>query len=532
MISRNRRGLWWTLVVSVAGAIGVLGASIALAASPPPPQPVGAYSTTGAMSFKSAPNLHPPKLSTDARTRARKLAPGYFLTANFPNVQTGKPMTGQGGPLILDSRLRPVWFFPTPTNVVTLDLKQQTFEGKPALSWWEGVISPNGAATSGTVYVVNDHYRQVAKLTGDAADGWVISPHEVVIRGHDAWVTSYRYVADQDLSAYGGAKHGTLYDSAVQEYDLRTGKLLYSWDAFNPGRTPNVPLSDSEGAAPPNPNVPWDAYHVNSIQLVGSHEFLTSFRNTWAAYLVDINSGKVVWILGGKRSTFAIPASGQFEFQHNAQLLQNNEVSLYDDHCCAFGKTGFVPPPPGSQSRGLLLQLNMANHTASVLHAYNHTPSLIAAFTGSTEVLPNGNVLVGWGSQPFFSEYSKSGKLLLDAVWPGVDLSYRVLLSNNWVGKPFYAPSGAVVSRHGRATVYASWDGATQVARWEVFAGHDAHHLMTVASASRSGFETAIRLKRAYREYKVRAVDAKGHPLGTSGMFPRPSGGGFNPGSY
>jgi hypothetical protein len=70
------------------------------------------------------------------------------------------------------------------------------------------------------------------------------------------------------------------------------------------------------------------------------------------------------------------------------------------------------------------------------------------------------------------------------------------------------------------------------VARWLVFAGRDAHHLTTVASASRSGFETAIHLRRAYREYKVRAVDAKGHALGTSGMFPQPSGGGFNPGSY
>src|SRR5579863_1700919 len=100
-------------------------------------------------------------------TRGKKLAAGYFLTANFPNVTTGKPMVGEGGPLILDSRLRPVWAFPTPTNVVTLDLKQQKFEGKPALSWWEGVINGAGAATSGTVYVVNQHYRQVATLTGD-----------------------------------------------------------------------------------------------------------------------------------------------------------------------------------------------------------------------------------------------------------------------------------------------------------------------------------------------------------------------------
>ena len=529
MIRCSRRVLCWAL--AAAGAAAALATSVAVAAPQSSPQPVGAYTTTGAWNFKSAPNLHPPKLTTDARTRYKKLANGYFLTANFPNVQTGGLMTGQGGPLILDSHLRPVWFFPTSTSVVTLDLKQQTFEGKPALSWWEGVISSNGAAESGTVYVVNQHYRQVATLTGDTADGWVISPHEVVIKGKDAWVTAYKYLPNQDLSAYGGSKHGTLYDSAVQEYDLTTGKLLYSWDAFNPGHTPNVPLSESESPAPPNPNVPWDAYHVNSIQLVGSHQFLTSFRNTWAAYLVDINSGQVIWTLGGKNSSFTIPAADQFEYQHNA-LLSGNDVSLYDDHCCAFGKNGFVAPPPGTQSRGLVLQLDMTHHTASLVAQYTHSPPLLAAFTGSMQQLSNGNALVGWGSKPNFTEFSRSGKVLLDAVWPGVDLSYRVLFTSNWVGKPFYAPSGAVVKHHGRSTVYASWDGATLVASWQVLAGHDRKHLKLVATVAKNGFETAIHLKRAYREYEVRAVNSKGGALGTSGMFPQPTSSGFNPGNY
>jgi len=523
---RSRNILCWALA---AAAVAGTGASVAAAQSSS--QPIGAYTTKGAWSFKSAPNLHPPKLHTDARTKTKKLAPGYFLTANFPNVQTGKPMTGQGGPLILDSRLRPVWFFPTPTSVVTLDLKQQTFKGKPALSWWEGVISPGGAATSGTVYVVNQHYRQVATLTGDTKDGWVISPHEVDIRGHDAWVTSYKYLPHQDLSAYGGSKDGTLYDSAVQEYDLTTGKLLYTWDAFNPGGTPNIPLSDSEVRAPASSKIPWDAYHVNAIQLIGSNEFLVSMRNTWAAYLVDITTGHVIWTLGGKASSFAVPTSAQFEFQHMVELLPNNKVTVFDDHCCAFGPSGFVPPPAGTHSRGLLLKLNFANHTASLVHQYLHNPPLDAAFTGSMQRLSNGNALVGWGSQPFFSEFTKGGRLLLDAVWPGTDLSYRVLLAPNWIGTPYYAPSGAVLKHHGRSTVYASWDGATTVAKWEVLAGAPGH-LTLVATAAKGGFETAIHLKRAYRAYRVRALSAAGKVLGTSGVFPRHSSSGFNPGSY
>jgi hypothetical protein len=180
----------------------------------------------------------------------------------------------------------------------------------------------------------------------------------------------------------------------------------------------------------------------------------------------------------------------------------------------------------------LLLSLNFSNHTVSLVHQYDHSPSLLAAFTGSMEVLPNHNALVGWGSQPYFSEYTSGGKPLLDAVWPGSDLSYRVLFTPNWVGKPYYPPSGAVRKHNGLSTVYASWDGATQVVSWEVLAGSDRKHQKVVATVAKGGFETAISLKRAYRTYRVVALGAKRRVLGTSGDFPKPSGGGFNPGNY
>ena len=189
------------------------------------------------------------------------------------------------------------------------------------------MVTNTGAASSGTVYVVDQHYRQVAKLSGDVKDGWVISPHEVAISGHDAWVTAYKYLNGVDLSAYGGATSGTLYDFAVQKYDLRDGKLLYTWDAFNPGGTPQRPAVRVETTPAPSATVPWDAYHGNSIQLVGTHEFLVSMRNTWAAYLVDADNGKLLWTLGGKASSFSLAAQAQFEWQHTVQLLPNNEVT-------------------------------------------------------------------------------------------------------------------------------------------------------------------------------------------------------------
>jgi hypothetical protein len=165
----------------------------------------------------------------------------------------------------------------------------------------------------------------------------------------------------------------------------------------------------------------------------------------------------------------------------------------------------------------------MAGHTASLASSYTHqNRPLDPAFLGSMNVLPNGNALVGWGSQPYFSEYSKTGQLLLDAVWPGKDLSYRAEFSSNWVGTPYFPPNGAARKVKGKVTVYASWDGATQVTSWKVLAGSNPNHLPVVATKGKSGFETAIALAKSAKVYKVQAFDAKGHLLRTSKAFSVP----------
>jgi malate synthase len=137
-------------------------------------------------------------------------------------------------------------------------------------------------------------------------------------------------------------------------------------------------------------------------------------------------------------------------------------------------------------------------------------------------VLPNGNALVGWGSLPYFSEYSKTGQLLLDAIWPGKDLSYRAGFSGNWVGTPYFPPSGAARKAKGNVTVYASWDGDTQVTSWKVLAGSNPNHLLVVATQAKNGFETAIKLAKSAKVYKVQAFDGKGHLLRTSKGFSVP----------
>jgi hypothetical protein len=59
-------------------------------------------------------------------------------------------------------------------------------------------------------------------------------------------------------------------------------------------------------------------------------------------------------------------------------------------------------------------------------------------------------------------------------------------------------------------TVYASWNGATGVSRWQVLAGPNAGKLKPVRTVSRTGFETAIELKTGARMFAVHAVGFSG----------------------
>jgi hypothetical protein len=166
----------------------------------------------------------------------------------------------------------------------------------------------------------------------------------------------------------------------------------------------------------------------------------------------------------------------------------------------------------------LVLKLDQANHTATVAAQFGHGANFDADYMGSVEPLSNGNEFVGWGSRPYISEYSPSGQMLLDAYLPYPDLSYRARVEP-WVGLPLYPPSGAARRSHGRTTVYASWNGATQVASWRVLAGSGEGALRVAATKPRSGFETAIPVAGPSTAFRLQALDARGRVIGTSREF-------------
>jgi outer membrane protein assembly factor BamB len=288
-------------------------------------------------------------------------------------------------------------------------------------------------------------------------------------------------------------------DCAVQEIDIASGRLLFEWRAAD-----HIDLAESMIDPPTASGQVFDYIHANSIDRLAGGDLVVSARNTSAIYRIDRTTGAIVWRLGGKRSDFAMGPGTTFGWQHDARMQSDGTLTVFDDQAA-----------PG-QSRAIVLRLDETAKTATLERAYSRPVGLLATSQGNMQLLPNGNVLVGWGSQPYVSEFSPDGTLLYDATFPAAIQSYRDFRWP-WVGRPTDSPAIAVDPQaDGSIIVFASWNGATEVASWEVVAGADPSGLRPVGSAARSGFETTIPARTPGPLVAARARDSDGRLLGSS----------------
>jgi hypothetical protein len=160
--------------------------------------------------------------------------------------------------------------------------------------------------------------------------------------------------------------------------------------------------------------------------------------------------------------------------------------------------------------------LKLGRHEVTLVHRYTHDPSVLASSEGSVQRLPDGNLFVGWGADPDFSEFTPAGRQIFNGRLPHGVTSYRAYLLA-WHGQPRTPPSMAVAARAGGGlTVWASWNGATDVAAWQVLGGSSPADLTQLARKAHRSFETAISLSLRARYLEVEALDASGRVLASS----------------
>jgi hypothetical protein len=461
--------------------------SRSLETPPPPPPPPKAGET---QRFVSRPDLRPPAAAVTQRSAVRPQGDLFLAPYAGP---------GQYGPMILDGEGRLVWFKRLPAGARAANLRVQQYGGRPVLTWWQDPLVSGGHSGSG-VAIADSSYHQIAAVR--AGNGYEPDLHAFEITPQGSAIFTVYDAIRCNLSAYGGPSNGAVADTLFQEVDLQTGLVRFEWHALD-----HVSLAESYmPARPGSPHSPWDFFHINAVAKYGS-QLLVDSRNTWTAYRVDAGSGQVVWRLGGKKSSFAMGAGASPAWQHDARESGDGTITLFDN-----GGT----PVVHSQSRAIVLRLDLGHMTATLAASFTHSKPLLAASQGNFQQLPDGTWSVGWGQEPFFSLFGPSGQLLFDAHLPPAYQSYTVL-EFPWSAAPAEGPRLALRrSRAGGILSYASWNGATAVAAWRLLAGTGPSALSPVAAAPRNGFETAMSIRDSPRYLAVQALDANGNVLGNS----------------
>ncbi len=471
-------------------------------------------------SFVSEPNLHPMKVSVN--TYEPGTSSGLIFVA--PYSFSSQPIYGQPGTLILDSAGTPFWFRPlTDPNLMNTDFRVQKLYGKRVLTFWQGTLAtppaytnaPGGSSEPGSCYYILDKQYQVIK-TIKAHKGFIADIHEFLLTPQNTALLLSTKTVPMDLTPYGGPQDGYVQDFAIQEIDIKTNKLLFFWSALE-----HIPLTDSyepASSATSSGNV-WDAYHCNSIGITDNkNDIIVSGRNTWTIYKIHKPSGDILWRLGGQQNDFTIDTGAEFSWQHDARMLQDNKISMFDDNCCES-----IIPPDTPPAHGLIVQLDFDTMTATLDRSYYHDPNLQIASQGNVQSLHNGNKFIGWGQSQYYAEYKEAGNTvdnpalntLYDAQMPGNNYTYRAY-RHRWIGSPCYPPSVAVRQESSRIKVYASWNGSTETASWQVFAGCSKKHLSKIKTTPKSGFETAITVANHGPYFRVKALNAKGKVIGIS----------------
>jgi hypothetical protein len=442
-------------------------------------------------SFATLPGAQVPVM--DVTVPDRDPGAGLILTTNGPGP-------GQYGPLIYRPDGSLVWFDRLGGGETAEDLNEQSYQGKPVLTWWHGRVLEFGFG-QGEDEIMNSRYETIARVK--AGNGLYADLHDFRVMPDDvAFITAFNPIRC-DLSSVKGAGDGAITDTAIQEIDMKTGLVRWEWHSLD-----HVGAEESETEAPSGSD-PWDYFHLNSIAPEPDGDLLISARSTWAGYLLEAGSGKIIWTLGGNHSSFEMGPGTKTAWQHDGRVLPNGELTFFDDG---------ANPPIHSQSRGVRIRLDLADHTATLTSALTHPdPPVLAASQGNMQTLSSGNTVIGYGGAPEISEFDRAGRLLFDAHQPP-DMSFYRAFRYPWAATPGTPPAllASLNDTAEETIIHTSWNGATGVASWRVLAGQKPEALSAQATIADESFESTTTLPRRYAYAAVQALDSAGRVIGTS----------------
>ncbi|KAF7904701.1 hypothetical protein EAF00_002035 [Botryotinia globosa] len=410
-------------------------------------------------------------------------------------------ITGQS-PMIHDHQGNLVWM--NASHGETFGLNIQKCKDVDYLTFWQGDDSGGGGGTWGGSLHLDSQYKEAYHLTaGNNAPGDLHEFH-ITPEGTDL-VTQY----------------------ILKEMDIQyrqTNEIIFEWHASEHFNTEDSYFP--AGSAGLRSSHGYDFFHINSIDKDGLGNYLIRSRYYQSVSYIDGKIGKILWELGGKRNSFKDLSDGKattFSWQHDARWTTDRKGITLFDNGARYGLRLQV-----ESSRAIHISLDLDAMTAEIVREYVNPKKKLSACQGSMKVLENGNVMVGYGYNAAWTEYSSEGEVLCDVHIGSQETSntgavqtYKVL-KHAWIGRPDTVPDVKVVQNN----VYVSWNGATEVKGWVLEGAKTARgegseeEFQMVAEVQKSEFETRILFQRkAWCWVRVIAIDGEGVKLETSEIW-------------
>ncbi|MCK6694192.1 MAG: arylsulfotransferase family protein [Thermoanaerobaculia bacterium] len=338
-------------------------------------------------------------------------AQGYYLSTPFKfGVNTLSPKPA----VILDSKGFVVWYMPVDARNIT------DFKFEPRWQMYQFVRFLNQQQAE---YIVLDSiFNPVDSFT--TANGILPDSHDFQITDDGTFLLAGASDTVLDLSAYlfngvPGSANTRVIGFVVQEFD-EDHNLLFQWDSND-----HIPPTSGYAFYGYNPGG-FDYCHGNSIEEDSDGNLLLSFRHLNAVYKIDRQTGKVLWQLGGKTSSFTFSNDPGFSGQHDARRLPNGNIALFDN-------ANMAAPP--RISRAVEYELDTINWVATKVWEYKYVPGFFSRAMAGHQTTPERLHAIGYGlvfrPNPSAVLVDDAGNLVSELFFADSVMSYRSYYYDN-----------------------------------------------------------------------------------------------------
>ncbi|KAF2500904.1 hypothetical protein BU16DRAFT_499701 [Lophium mytilinum] len=478
--------------------------------------------------YKSRPDLAPPTLNITTPATST-VSPGYIFVApySFPGWDPPLPHGPlQPGPYIFTSSGELVWSGFGYISGYVANFQAARWKGKDVIFAFEGSLNGKKGHGHGHTTILNGSYEAIKQVRG--AGSKILDVHEFQVLDERTAVVEIYRPTPFELKRFGtGPKSQWIVDAVFQDIEIDTGRLLFEWSSLDhvPPEESVYSIASLAFGTGHNSSDALDYFHINSVDRDSDHSYLVSGRHTSTIYKINGTSSAIIWRLGGKHSNFTLGPGVAFSFQHHARFISHPKsagddtsieiISLFDNSGPELhSESGEY----ANESSGKILALNTTSWTATLLQSFPAPAGVFALSQGNTQILPNGNAFVSWGSAGAITEFSPDGTVIFHAYLESGDLWTNGNVQNyrgfrfNWTGTPHEEPA-IVALTHGESTVvYVSWNGDTETVSWAFYGVDNEGREIIMGEKAREGFETSFYVwsGKEWRGFFAEAVEKDG----------------------